>query len=137
MVTINDSTLNANVWKTVYDLLVAANLESSTATVTAAFIDNHTAFPQVVINPIEVSRSEGTIDSTMTAHTKEISVLIDLYAKKASQIDTLNDAISHLLLTTNIPGITLVSADSGSGQGIDPNGNKIHVLSLTFNYKRR
>lgn len=137
MVTISDSTLNANVWKTVYDLIVAANLESSTTTVTSAFIDNHTSFPQVVINPIEVSRSDGTIDSTMTSHTKEISVIIDLYSKKASQIDTMNDSISTLLMTTNIPGITLIAADSSGGQGIDPNGNKIHVLSLTFTYKRR
>lgn len=137
MVTINDSTIRQNVWKTIYDALVAANLESSTTLITSAFVDNTPSFPQVVINPVDVSHSEPTIDSTMSYSTKEITITIDLFTKKASQIDTLADAIDNLLRTTHFDGVTLIGVGSGGGSMVDPNNNKIHALSLTFVFKRR
>lgn len=135
MVTLNDTTLRANVWETVYDLLVAANLGASTVTVTSAYIDDVPTFPQVVVRPIQKSNSDYTIDSTHSTSTKQINVIIELYTKKALQIDTISDEIENTI--TNIAGLSKVTFDSMPGEGRDVNGNKIHMNVITVGFVRR
>lgn len=137
MVTITDTGLRHTVWETVYDLLDAANLCSSLATVTASFIDDNTHFPQVVINPIEKNTNSFTIDTTRTTSTKELVITIDLFTKKGEQIDLLLDEIEQVLLNNHISGLTIQSLDNMSGDGRDVNGNKIHVNTLSVTYLRR
>lgn len=136
MVTIVDGNLRHTIWETVYDALVSAHLGSSTATITANFIDNTPIFPQVVVNNIIKSQSDKTIGSSPSFN-KFITLSIDLYAKKKEHIDLLSDEIDNTIFSLTIPGVDLKESNSSDGEGRDINGNKFHIYSLTYSYLRR
>lgn len=133
MVTINNNTLRSNVYETIYDTLKAANLHSSTATVTAAYIDDNQAFPQVVVNPIEVGHSEHSFDWSHSR--KEILVTIDVWTKKNKDRDLIADEIETLLRPLKINGLSLISI-SDSNAFETPSNNKLHLKTLQLNYLR-
>lgn len=133
MVTINSSTLRSNVYETIYDTLTAANLLSSTATVTAAYIDNPSAFPQVVVNPVDVSHDDHSFDWTHSK--KTITVMIDIWTKKNKDKDLLADAIDTLLRPLKISGLSLISITE-SNAFESPGNNKLHLKSMTLSYLR-
>ncbi|WP_298752995.1 hypothetical protein [uncultured Arcobacter sp.] len=135
MVTINSSTLRANVFETVYDILTAANLLSSTVTVVGGYPDEDTIqYPIVAVERIDVSKDEPTFDrSTMK---NEIVVPIDIYAKKNKQIDQITDEIDALSSLKSISGLMMVSWDE-SVDFSPQNNNKIHWKRINITYLRR
>ena len=134
MVTINSSTLRSNVYETIYDTLTSANLLSSTATVTAAYIDDKDAsFPQVVVNAVDVDKENPTLNRTYW--TNNISIMIDIFTKKNKDKDLIADEIDALISPLNIPGISLIGITESNA--LEPvGGNKIHLKSVTLTYMR-
>ena len=133
MVTIADSTLRANVYEHIYDLLTAAHLASSTATVTAAFIDDDEAFPQVVLHPIDVEDDEFTFSQSDSR--ASVQLLIEVFTKKNKQQDQIADAIGALLKSTKVAGLSLVGMRGGVTFDTQSN-SKLHVRALTITYVR-
>jgi len=133
MVTISNGSVRANIYETLYDTLNSANLASSTATVTAAYIDEDSAFPQVVINPTSISHDSFSMDRTNTR--KTISVVIDIYTKKNKNIDLISDEIDALIRPLKIAGITLIGWDEDIALSTD-NDNKIHLKTISLTYMR-
>lgn len=137
MVTINDSTLRANVFETIYDLVSAVSwgLDSSaTVTVTAAFVDDDRALPQVVINPVDVDTMDYVFDRSLID--REIRVAIEVYAKKAKDLDQMSDKILNTLETASTPGIRLVDTSENVAMS-SPAGLKIRSKSIGLTYIRR
>lgn len=133
MVEITSSSLRANVYETVYDTLNSANLLSSTATVTAAYIDNDSAFPQVVIYPITVSKEGFTYDRGFGR--ESINVIIEVYTKKAKDLDQLSDEITVAMQALKMNSLQLVNVNEDIALNTD-NSNKIRLKTLTYNYFR-
>lgn len=134
MVTIESSTLRSNVWETVYDELVAANLLSSTVSVKSAYPDSQPSFPLVVVHPTNIEKEDWTFDRSSSRN--NIEVLIDVYTKKSKQIDQITDEIDALSSLKTISGLMLVGWSESLA--ISPgNENKIHLKTLTLGYARR
>lgn len=133
MVVITTSSLRANIYETVYDTLKAANLLSSTATVTAAYIDNDSAFPQVVIYPVKVDKEGFTYDRGFGR--EAIQVMIEIYTKKAKELDQLSDEVAVQMQALKMGSLQLVSVGEDIALSTD-NSNKIHLKTLTYNYFR-
>jgi hypothetical protein len=134
MVTIASSTLRANVYETVYDILTSAYLLSSTVDVVASYKDTMTDFPYVVVNPISINKSNPTYDRTSMENT--IIVKLDVYTRKKKEIDQISDEIDNLTTLKHITGLRFDSTD----ESIDfspVNDNKIHNKSIILNYVRR
>lgn len=134
MVTITNATLRSSMWETIYDTLTAAHLLSSTVTVTASYIDSATApFPQVVLYPMDVEKSEFSFDRSNSR--KDINVMIDIWTRKNKDKDTIADAIDVLLSALNIPGVSLIGWSEANAVETE-NDNKIHLKTLTLTYIR-
>ena len=133
MVTIVSSTLRSNIWETIYDTLTAAKLLSSTVTVTSAYIDDDSAFPQVVINPVDVEKNSFTFDRTYSV--KDIVILIDIWTTKNKQKDQISDEIDAIITPLKMGGVML-SGWSESNALETPGDNKLHLKTITLNYMR-
>jgi len=134
MVSINDTTLRANIYETIYDTLTAAHLLSSTATVTAAYIDSDTApFPQVVINPVDVDKDSFSFDKSISS--KNINIVIDIYTKKNKDKDLLADEIDGVITSLSMSGVSLKGWTESNALEV-PNDNKIHLKSIVLTYYR-
>lgn len=125
--------LRQDVYEAVYDALTSANLLSSTATVTAAFIDRAEAFPQVVVHPVDVDKSNYTYDRTY--NTKDIRVSIDVWTKKNKEKDEIADEIDSVLINSPVSGVTQTGW-SESNALESPGGNKLHLKTITINYMK-
>lgn len=133
MVTITNTNIRAGMYETIYDTLDAANLLSSTATVTSAYIDQPQAFPQVVVNPVDVSGEEFSFDRSN--HRRNIVVVLDIYTKKNKDKDLLSDEIHALVDDLSIAGVSLIGYTE-SNAFESPGGNKIHMKSIVYTYMR-
>ncbi|HEY9702084.1 MAG TPA: hypothetical protein V6C58_06545 [Allocoleopsis sp.] len=139
MVTINDSTVRANVFETVYDLInssLNSISASSTPTLYAGYPDNNNIdFPIIIIKPVDVSKDTYTIDTTHTSNNKRISVFIEIYATKNKDLDIIADYITNLL-DTPINGIFL-SEVSDDFMFNTANNSKVKGKTLTLLFNRR
>jgi len=133
MVDIKTSTLRSNVYETLYDTVTAANLLSSTVTVTAAYIDDNKTFPQVVINPIDMSEDEYTF--TRAYGKKTLISVIDIYTKKNKDIDTISDQLYTTIRDMSAQGIMLVNWNESTALET-PNDNKVHLKSISLEFRR-
>lgn len=142
MVTINDSTICANTYETVYDLatstLAGTSLVGEPVTVTAAFITGSTGetppMPQVVIHSPEVDFDNFSFDRSKSD--KEIRVLVEIFTKKAKHKDLISDALTNSILPYAWSGLQLQSVNMG--EALEPqDGNKIHLKSLLLVFQRR
>lgn len=119
-------------FEAIYDALTAADLLSSTVTVTAAYIDNDSsAFPQVVVHPIDVSKDDFTFDRSYS--TKDIRVMVDIWTIKNKDKDEIADAIDSVLSSTLTSGVSLVGWTEDNALEA-PGGNKIHLKTITLNF---
>lgn len=134
MVTITGSTLRSNVFEHIYDTLTAANLLSSTVTVTASYIDGNQAFPQVVINPANVDKDEFSFDRSNSTNT--INVVLDIFTKKNKDKDLIADEIDALSGLKNINGLIFTGWSESNALEVG-NENKLHLKSIVLSYKRR
>lgn len=133
MVVITSSALRQNVYETVYDTLNDADLLSSTVTVTAAYIDSDSSFPQVVIYPVKVDKEDYTYDRTYSKAT--IMVMIEIYTKKAKELDQINDEIDPLMQSLKMNSLQLINTSEDIALSTD-NDNKIHLKTLNYTYIR-
>ena len=134
MVTIVDTSLRQSIFETLYDTLTTANLLSSTVTVTAAYIDSDDApFPQVVIHPVNVDKSDFTFNRSVNK--KNINVMIDIWTKKNKDKDIITDEIDNIIDTLKMGGVMLNGwAESNALE--TPSNNKIHLKTITLTYIR-
>lgn len=133
MVNIASSTLRSNIYETIYDELTSADLLSSTVTVTAAYIEDDNAFPQVVIHPVDVDKSDYTFNRAYS--TKDIVVMIDIWTKKNKDKDLITDEIDSVLESVVMNGVMLTGW-SESNALESPGDNKVHLKTITLNYMR-
>jgi hypothetical protein len=130
--TINSSSVRQDAWKAVYDVLSSSYLLSSTVTVTAAYIDAANAFPQVVINPVDLEKGNFTFSRAF--YTRDITLDIDIWTKENKHKDLISDEIDRVLSsTTTLTGLMLVGWTESNA--LEPvGGNKIHLKTLRLNY---
>ena len=134
MVNIVQSTIRANIFETLYDLLTA---QLSAGTVTAAFIDDNPTFPQVVINPasIKIERQTFNVDN----RTYEVEVEVELYCKKNKEIDQISDEISNDMYSNETTlkdfGLFLEDISDSNEDTFFWNSQKIHTKALTIEFK--
>lgn len=132
--TINDASKRHDIYETVYDILAAATLAgSNTVTVTASYIDDIQRFPQVVVYPVDIKKSDQSLDWTSSIN--NCTVIIEMYAKKAEHLDTITDSIDALTSLKTISGLSLKDWSEGTGVDISLN-NKIHQKTITLVYTR-
>ena len=134
MVTLNTSTLRSNIFETLYDELTAANLLSSTATVTAAYIDSEDSFPQVVINPVDIEKTNFSFDRSNS--NKSVTILIDIWTKKNKDKDLLTDEIDTIVSAISWSGSLTLAGWSESNALESPSGNKVHLKSIALTFFR-
>jgi hypothetical protein len=139
MVTVSESTLRANVYETIYDLLSAGvsstSFPVSGVTLSAAYIDESQKIPQVVINPADVEYTEFSFGRNVGK--KEIRVLIDIYTKKNKDKDQIADYIANSLTTNAFVGFYLANLSDSNAFETPGMGSKIHLKSLACTFVRR
>lgn len=133
MVTISNTSLRANIYETIYDTLTSANLLSGSVTVTAAYIDEDAAFPQVIVYPVSVNKDGFTYDRSFGREL--VKVMIEVYTKKAKDLDQITDELVPLLESLKMNSLQLLNYDEDIGLSTD-NDNKIHQKIIIFNYFR-
>ncbi len=139
--TISDTSLRNSVYLEIKNLLSSAGLQyydnTDTAvtgvTITAAYIDDDRTFPQVVINNSNIAKSDFTFDKSAL---NTIQIMIDIYTKKAKNLDYITDQIDNISGLKSIQGMNLIAWDETKAYS-PVNDNKIHLKSITLTYKRR
>lgn len=146
MVTISNSTIRANIFETIYDSLSAGLAStdfvatvSAAPTVTAAYIDgDQDAFPQVVVQPVEIDKAAGTFSKTADVSPKTARVIITVYTTgpgSNKDRDLIGDKIDNIISTTKYPGITLVDSSDNTAT-TTLGGNKIRARTMSYSYRR-
>ncbi len=133
MVTISNSTIRANVFETVYDLLNAYSSWVVEPTVTAAYIDKLESLPQVVIHSAEVD--DDNYSFGQLSNDQEVRIRIDVYTKKTKDLDQISDDV-NLILKSNIAGLSLVGRGESNAFETD-NQNKLKLKTMTYTFIRR
>ena len=136
--TINYSTLGADVWNAVRTKLVNANLTASnstnattyTANITGNHPDKVNNKPHVVINPVDAPESEFRFGGTEGK--KFINVIIDVYASNPIHVEQLTDQIRTALKANDL-GINLVEI-SDSTLFVNPAFRKYHQKTISASY---
>ncbi len=133
MVTLTSSTIRQNLWETIYDTVKAANLLSSTVTVVSAYVDEDPSFPMIVINPVDKGRDNPSFNRANW--TDNLMVEIEIYTKKAKQLDQLCDALDSLISPLSVTGVMLSGWVESKGYPTS-NDNQLHLKSITLSYMR-
>ena len=134
MVAITTSSLRANVYESIYDELTSASLLSGSVTVTAAFINEKEAFPQVVVNPANVNREGFSFDRSRSK--QNIQVVVEIFTKKNKEIDQIADEIDTILRGLKMQSMQLIDWEEDRALSNDTNKNKIHLKTITITYLR-
>lgn len=142
MVTITDQRIRNTVFQNIYSLIdVSASTfnASSTPDVISGHVDlNTVTFPCIVINPIEVEEDskDKTIDTTRVATNRNVVVIVEVYTKKAEDLDNIADGLNYTFSNNSINGIQYQSAMDSTGISF-PNNSKIRQKTITLNFLRR
>ena len=134
MVTISNNTIRANVFETIYDLLTAYGDWVVRPTIVAAYIDNETKDPQVVISPVRIGSDNPTFNNHSSF--KNVTVVIDIYSKKNKSLDQVTDDVNLILNDNKISGLKLVTIDESFAMPFT-NNNKLRNKTLSVGYVRR
>jgi hypothetical protein len=109
---------------------------SSTPVLYGGYPDIKTVnFPCIIVQPIAVSEDEFTVDSTRTATSKEIIVVIEVYAEKNKDLDIITDYIVNTFKTPII-GLFLTNTEDAYGIAL-PGNNKVKLKTLSLTFVRR
>lgn len=135
--TINNTSIRQDVWDTIYTAVHSGIYTTEvTPTVTAAYIDgSHAPFPQIVISPIELDKSDFMLGEDRTVYTRNISINITIYTKKNIDLDVLSDEVD-VIMTQNFDGICLTEQNEIAGV-IFPNEQKLRLKTLSYDFIRR
>jgi len=140
--TISNSSLRNSIYTDIKALLVAASLEyynnSNTSVtgvkITAAYTDETTNLPEVVINTANIGKDEYSFNRSQ--YTNTIQVMLDVYTKKTKNIDYILDQIDNITGLKTISGLLLTGWDEVPAFSAE-NDNKVHLKSITLTFKRR
>lgn len=134
MVTLSNSTLRQNVYETVYDLINGISFNASVSvTVTAAFIEEDRALPQVVVHPVDISTGDFVLNRSTSM--KTVQVLIEVFSKKRKDLDIITDDILSTMETASTPGMMLNGVEESTAMNA-PAGLKIHSKAISLTYVR-
>lgn len=124
--------LRQTLYEAVYDALTSANLLSSTATVTAAFIDSPTAsFPQVVVHPVDVNKRSFTFNKGNSY--EDVRIMIDIWTRKNKDKDVIADEIDEVLSNNSFSGLSMVGwTESNAFES--PGNNKLHLKTVIIDF---
>jgi len=139
MVSITDSSLRANVFETLHDLATAITYGTDTEpTITAAYIDgSHAPYPQVVIEPADISKSDFTVGSDRSANTKNINVNVLIFTKKNKDLDVISDLLDTSITNTNYDGMTMIDSSEDVNLVVSNNTQKVRSKTLSYTFIRR
>lgn len=93
MTTFVESTLRHDLYEDAYDLVTA--LLSGSVTVTAAYTDEASNLPELVIEPLTIETDDYMLDRT--SPTKTIPLMMSLYTKRAEHLDIYADLLDTSL----------------------------------------
>lgn len=131
---ITRSSLRNSIFTTIKSILVAANLNSGNCRVTSAYNDKDAVYPVVVINPANISKDEFSFNRNN--YNDNIVVILDIYATKISECDSILDEIDNLSSLKKINEVQFNAWDEATT--FEPvNENKVHLRSVTLTYKLR
>ena len=128
--TINDSTLNTDIFKAIRSLLVSGLTNVS---VNTSYSDKTPSRPQVVIS--SASPSETFDKFGGTEGRKNINIALMIYGQTPLAADTLSDQVKVLIKQNNINGIDLISMDEDTAFDINLE-DKFHSKTLSITYLR-
>jgi hypothetical protein len=138
---INDQTLSTDVFTDLRNLLVAANLQTTTqttgavttASILAAYNDKVPAKPQVVLTPASISESDYKFGGSRGK--RFINVTVDCYGDTTLACNQLQDQVVYTVSETGVAGLNLVGYTSDYAMQAYGD-NKFHLKSITFNFDR-
>lgn len=136
---VSDQTLRTDLWNDIRTVLVSAAIQSTigstvkSASIVAAYNDQSTSKPQIVIYPIN---PEETLDKFGGYSGRiNINVMVDCFSNSSLASDQLADQASYALKTASISGVELINISSDNDStGIG--GEKYNLVSLSINYLR-
>ena len=135
---VQDATLSRDIWTAVRTALVAATIQVTdgtvkNATVAAAYNDQKTSSPQIIIYPIDVDESVWKFGSNQGK--KFINLPLEIYYSNTLGLDQLDDKVRELIKETEIPGIELVGITSAYSY-TNPALVKYHTKLINLTYDR-
>ena len=146
--TISKNTIESDIFKLIYDRLSTVTsvtlTDSTTSTIqtyTGSFpdseIDTKTAYPILVLNPLELRWT----DYTLTKKQVEGSFSIDIYTIKSESADRFRQAIVESIETYRATlrglGMDFVNLDGTDNDSATRGGFKIHRRGARFSFKFR
>jgi hypothetical protein len=135
MVTITDSALSHTVYETLYDTIGALSLTPSTFKMRASYSDDETTFPIIVIEDPRSQYRDPSVDQANW--TKNIKVIVNIYAVNNEDCSTLRDGIMNSLTTTKITGLSLANTDEDVDNTQNAKGQKVRKRMIALTYVRR
>ena len=136
-VTVSKATIISNVYKNFYDLVVA--ISGFSGIVWPTFPDNildaKGDYPIVIINSPELAWEPFTLTKNMV----EGTITIDVFTNTPSETDTKADLINNKIETSKATladvGLRQVNLDSTSTDQAAQGKIKVHLKTITFNFK--
>lgn len=135
-----DATLRNDVYELVYDL-INSNKGSYGASKTPALYGGYPdvkniSYPNIIVQPIDVSEDGYTVDTDRNVSNKGIVVTVELYSKKNKDLDIISDGVTNTFRTNQISGMFLTGV-SENMQFVSPNDLKLKSKILNFTFVRR
>jgi hypothetical protein len=147
MVTINKTTIAANVWETLYDTMLASVTSVTLAdasiqtvvTCTSSFpdktADTKASYPILVINPVQISWDNLTFGKKWAIGSFDI----DIFATKSEAADLFFDKIVDTIETNRGTyrslGMAYIKLDSSTVDEFFRGDIKVHVKTAHFTFK--
>lgn len=129
---ITDSSIFRNLFTDVRARLVTA-LDGTGVSVNAVFNDKALTRPQVVLSPAVMT--EDNFPFNDTEGTKAITMVVDIWAGTAKDMDTYSDTIITAIKANDIDGISLESVEV-SYDFTQSQEDKLHLKTLSCGYVR-
>lgn len=136
MATVTDATVRVALWENIYDALAGLTYSSSTEPGVYrnnSDIDGNDTFPRIIVNPIMVETEKDGFGRNY--YSRNIKLIIDVYALKNKDIDIITDKIQNDFETRNYVGVHFIGSDNALTINTDVN-QKIHMETITVTFKR-
>ena len=139
---VSDTNLSTDIWTALNSKLVGSIVISKqtaptstvTASVVASYNDKYPTRPIIELVPITSDESLDKFGGTEGR--KNVTAIINCYAKNTYSVDQMRDQIKSILKVNDIPGIDLISISDDYGTPLMPNDIKFHLIAISANYLR-
>jgi hypothetical protein len=136
MATVTDATVRVALWENIYDALTGLTYSSSTEPGVYrnnSDIDQDDSFPRVVIHPLTIDITKESFGTGY--YGREITVLIDVWAKKNKDLDIIADKIQNDFETRSYTGAHFTSINEATTINTDVN-QKLYLTTFTVSFMR-